>query len=503
MDTLLDGRYRLDGEIARGAIGTVQRGFDALAGTPVAVKLLRPQVCGIPELVAGFCAEAEILAELDHPSVIRVRDLVTTGGVFALVMELVDGQDLRRRLRAEGPLPPAVAAYVVAQVADALAYVHSRRIVHGDVKPGNLLVPADGGPVRLADFGVARRLDGPVGTTHATPEYVAPEVVGGASPTPAADVYALGIVLYELLGGRTPFRGGAAEQVLLRHAFCVALPPPGVPPALWSIIEACLAADPANRPAAGDVAGRLRAAEAALDGVATLPPLAVEAVSWWPRSAEQTAPMLLPSRRVSWVPMPSAPVSPAPQYVSRLVAVPMDEPEPAWLSASAATATVALGGRGTPESPGTPDGPGSHPAGPRPPSVRPPVAEAAPVRPRTRSRRRRVGLPVGIALALVLLAAAGALTFGRFFTPDARANGRSPAPSSAPASTRPTTPPTSPTPDRSSSAGGGPSMAGTDRPNGSTDPGPGRTATTDPIPGVTLPTGGTGIGDPLPTGGHR
>src|SRR6266508_688665 len=239
MQTLVGDRYRLETEIARGAIGAVWRGVDTVTGEPVAVKLLRDEAAEVPDLVDGFLAEAEILAGLSHPSVIRVRDFVDAGGRMALVMDYVPGKDLRRRLRADGPVPPAVAASIVAQVAEALDHIHGRGVVHGDVKPGNMLVPDDGGPVRLADFGVARRLDRPVGATHATPEYVAPEVVGGATPSPAADVYALG-----------------------------------------------------------------------------------EVITWWTRTAELTAPVPAPVRRVDWVPLPAAPVSPADQYAALMVAVP-------------------------------------------------------------------------------------------------------------------------------------------------------------------------------------
>jgi serine/threonine-protein kinase len=296
--------------------------MDVSTGAPVAVKLLRAEAGAVPALRQGFRTEAEILAGLDHPSVIRVRDLVPVARGYAIVMDLVRGLDLRRRLQSDGPLPPAVAVEVVAQVADALEYVHGRRIVHGDVKPGNILVPVDGSAVRLADFGVARRQGEAAGTTHATPEYVAPEVVAGATPSPASDMYALGIVLYELLCGRSPFRGGTSAEVLARHASCVAVPPPGMPAAIWPIIAECLELDARLRPRAAAVASQLRAAEAALDGYPALAPLSAETVTWWARSAEQTAPMLIPARRIDWVPMPSAPVSPAAEHSRRLVAVP-------------------------------------------------------------------------------------------------------------------------------------------------------------------------------------
>ncbi|GAA3450311.1 serine/threonine protein kinase [Dactylosporangium matsuzakiense] len=334
--TMLGGRYRLESEVARGAIGAVWRAYDTQAGEWVAIKVLRPEAAEVSELKDGFLGEAELLAGLDHPSVIRVKNLITEKSGLAIAMELVAGPDLRRRLRAEGPLPPAVAAEVVAQVADALAYVHGNGIVHGDVKPGNVLVPTDGGPVRLADFGVARRLDRPAGPTHATPEYVAPEVVAGGTPSPAADVYALGVVLFELICGRSPYRGGAPNEVLRRHADCVPVPPPGMPAALWPVIEACMEIDPRMRPTAASIVGRLRAAEGALDGFEPLPRLPAEAVTFWQRSAELTAPMQAPVRRVDWVPLPTAPTSPAAASAALMMAVPIEEPTAAVVHPDAA-----------------------------------------------------------------------------------------------------------------------------------------------------------------------
>ncbi|GAA4681083.1 serine/threonine-protein kinase [Phytohabitans rumicis] len=320
MDALLDGRYRLDGEIARGAIGAVWRAVDTVTGERVAVKLLRPEVADQPELVMGFRAEAELLAGIEHPSIVRPRAYVERPGVRAIVMDLVEGEDLRRRVRRDGPVPPAIAANLVAQVADALAYLHEHGIVHGDVKPGNLVIPADGRPVKLVDFGVAWRLaDPPPSSIHATPEYAAPEVVAGAAPSPTADVYALGIVLFELLCGRSPFRGGGPLQVLRRHGMCAAVPPPGLPPIVWPVIEECLAADPARRPDARLVGARLRGVEPALDGAPSLPALSAEQITWWPRPAGAAAAVA----RVTWVPLRAAPVSPASAYVGRMVSIPV------------------------------------------------------------------------------------------------------------------------------------------------------------------------------------
>ncbi|MGX7670234.1 protein kinase domain-containing protein [Plantactinospora sp. DSM 117369] len=287
MDRVLYGRYRLRREVASGATGVVWRAVDLRDGEPVAVKLLRPLAATRPDLVAAFAAETEIVVGLDHPCLVRPRDVLGHGRDRALVMELVEGVDLRRRLHRTGPVPPAIAAEVAAQLAGALAYLHGRDIVHGDVKPGNLVVPADGGLVRLVDFGAARRVGaGPAWpNTQATPEYVAPEVVDGAPPTPASDVYALGIVLFELVSGRSPYRGGPPAEILDRHRHCRPVPPPGLPPMVWQFIEDCLAADPADRPDAARAAARLRGMEPALDGLAALPRPAADQVTWWPRAA--------------------------------------------------------------------------------------------------------------------------------------------------------------------------------------------------------------------------
>jgi serine/threonine protein kinase, bacterial len=325
MKTLLEGRYRLETEIARGAIGAVWRAIDRRTGEPVAVKVLRPEASAAADLVDGFLAEAEILSGLDHPHIVRARDVVIINGARALVMDLVSGQDLRHRLRVDGPFSPASAAALAAQIADALDYVHRRGLVHGDVKPGNVLLPADGGPVRLADFGVARRVGDADGVVLATPEYVAPEVVAGDPPGPAADVYALGIALYELLCGRSPFRGGPSSEVLRRHAECVAVPPPGMPARLWSLIEACLQPHPRMRPSADALARQLRDARPALVDFPALGRLAPDAVTWWPRSTEHTAPVVAPVGRVDWVPLPAARGSASGSDTRRVLAVPRPE----------------------------------------------------------------------------------------------------------------------------------------------------------------------------------
>ncbi|WP_344319173.1 serine/threonine-protein kinase, partial [Actinocatenispora thailandica] len=277
MTRTLEQRYELEAEIASGAAGTVWRARDLATGTPVAVKLLHPSAAAQPDVVAAFQAEAHILGEVRHPGVVRAREFLhPSDGTYALVMDLVAGRDLRRLLIADGPLAPAAAASVLAQVAAAISAVHAAGVVHGDVKPGNILVPEPPGTdgVRLVDFGVAQRMQCPTGATHATPEYVAPEVVAGRPPVPASDVYGIGIVAYEALSGRSPFRGGSVDEVLRRHHGWTVAQLPGVPEPLWDLINCCLALDPAVRPTAGELSVRLGELAPELIGLppVTLPP---------------------------------------------------------------------------------------------------------------------------------------------------------------------------------------------------------------------------------------
>lgn len=270
MTDLLAARYALGPEVARGAAGTVHRAVDTATGETVAVKILRHDAAAEPGVVAAFLDEAEVLAELDHPGIVRPRDFVATDDVLALVMDLVEGTDLREKIRTEGPLAPAAAATMISQLASALAAVHAVGLVHGDVKPGNVLVPADGSSVRLADFGVAHRITGDYSPTHGTPEYVAPEIVRGGASSGRSDVYGVGLVLYEALTARSPYRGGPVDEVLKRHEECAPAPIPGCPAQLWTLITSCTQVDPALRPDAADIPARVLLA---MPSLVDVPPL--------------------------------------------------------------------------------------------------------------------------------------------------------------------------------------------------------------------------------------
>ncbi|MFJ8044948.1 serine/threonine-protein kinase [Kitasatospora sp. NPDC096147] len=263
----IGSRYTVQQVIGRGSAGTVWLGEGP--DGPVAVKLLREDLASDQVLVGRFVQERAALTSLDHPNVVEVRDMVVDGDDLALVMELVQGTDLRSRLEREGALAPAVAVSVIADVADGLAAAHAAGIVHRDVKPENVLLDlaAPTGPggaprAKLTDFGIARLVDAPRRTRATriigTPDYLAPEIIEGLEPRAAVDIYALATVLYELLTGFTPFGGGHTGAVLRRHVTEQVPPIPGLPEGLSRIITECLAKAPASRLRAAELAERLR-----------------------------------------------------------------------------------------------------------------------------------------------------------------------------------------------------------------------------------------------------
>ncbi|MFJ4961482.1 serine/threonine-protein kinase [Streptomyces sp. NPDC088729] len=268
-------KYLLEEPLGRGATGTVWRARQretagaeaAVAGQPgetVAIKVLKEELANDPDVVMRFLRERSVLLRLTHENIVRTRDLVVEGDLLALVMDLVDGPDLHRYLRDNGPFSPVAAALLTAQIADALAASHADGVVHRDLKPANVLLDERDGQMRpmLTDFGIARLADSPGLTrTHefvGTPAYVAPESAEGRPQTSAVDIYGAGILLYELVTGRPPFAGGTALEVLHRHLSEEPRRPGNVPAPLWTVIERCLRKDPDQRPSAENLARGLR-----------------------------------------------------------------------------------------------------------------------------------------------------------------------------------------------------------------------------------------------------
>ncbi|WP_327246066.1 serine/threonine-protein kinase [Streptomyces sp. NBC_01320] len=312
-------KYLLEEPLGRGATGTVWRARQretagseaAVAGQPgetVAIKVLKEELANDADVVMRFLRERSVLLRLTHENIVRTRDLVVEGDLLALVMDLVDGPDLHRYLRENGPLTPVAASLLTAQIADALAASHADGVVHRDLKPANVLLSERDGQMHpmLTDFGIARLADSPGLTrTHefvGTPAYVAPESAEGRPQTSAVDIYGAGILLYELVTGRPPFSGGTALEVLHRHLSEEPRRPTTVPAPLWTVIERCLSKDPDGRPSAENLAHGLRtvaagigvhatsAQIAAADGVGALlaPDPAPAAVPETPSAADPT-----------------------------------------------------------------------------------------------------------------------------------------------------------------------------------------------------------------------
>jgi serine/threonine protein kinase len=202
--TLLSGRYRLDERIATGGMGDVWRGTDETLGRTVAIKILLPALLEEPGFSERFRLEARTMATINHPGVVDIYDYGSDQQVAYLVMEYVEGDALSRTLARVGRLTPARTMALIAQAAEALQAAHVKGIVHRDVKPGNLLVRANGTLV-LTDFGIARSAVASqltaAGAVLGTASYLAPEQAAGQTATTASDIYSLGVVAYQCLSG--------------------------------------------------------------------------------------------------------------------------------------------------------------------------------------------------------------------------------------------------------------------------------------------------------------
>ena len=274
--------YLLVRPIGQGATGTVWRGVDRSSGEPVAVKLLHESLLRQPKLVTRFVQERTILLMLRHRNVVRVRDLFSVGESLGLVMDLVPGGSLREYLREHHTLGPGAAARLAAQVAAALSEAHDLGIVHRDLKPDNILLHRTEGELdpRLTDFGIARVLSTPsLTTTNAvvgTPHYMAPESFHSSTVSSAADMYALGVLLYEMVCGRPPYDSDTVHDLMRLHLAGGPERLPGIPDELWDIITGCLEQKPRLRPTAGELIADLSAVARSSAAAPALPKPAAE-----------------------------------------------------------------------------------------------------------------------------------------------------------------------------------------------------------------------------------
>ena len=270
---VIDNKYRIDQLLGRGGMGSVYRSRDVRLDRQVAVKVVRPELLDDDGARRRFRREAQLVARLQHPGIVSIFDFGTldSGGAY-LVMELVRGEDLRRVLQREGRLEPARAAQILTAVCGAIEAAHQEGVLHRDLKPENILLPGGAVDAKVLDFGVAKLLDEPArrvdtstegpadmqsaltvaGTIIGTPAYMAPEQLRAAPPGPRTDVFALGVIAYEMLTGDLPFGRGTLTDVVLAQAGR-ARPlrdhDPAIAAAIDTAVMRALSMDPSARPA--------------------------------------------------------------------------------------------------------------------------------------------------------------------------------------------------------------------------------------------------------------
>lgn len=264
-ETLLNDRYRLIAQQGSGGMAVIYKAQDLALGRTVAVKILRPSLTNDPEFLKRFRQEARNVANLSHPNIVTVHDVGQDGNTHYIVMEYIDGDDLKRLIRAGAPFSIDRALSIAIKICAGVGYAHRAGLVHADVKPQNVLV-TENDKVKVTDFGIAQALSAtqPLERQRivwGSPHYFSPEQAQGEPPTPAADVYAIGIVLFEMLTGRLPFVGADQQELALAHIR--ETPPhasdlnPNVPVHLDRILDKVLSKEPGARYRTADQLGRI------------------------------------------------------------------------------------------------------------------------------------------------------------------------------------------------------------------------------------------------------
>ncbi|MCZ2127010.1 MAG: protein kinase [Anaerolineales bacterium] len=262
---LLNDRYQLEEALGSGGMANVYRARDVVLDRLVAVKVLRKEYSDDENFQKQFWLEARSAANLSHPNIVTVHDFGVANGLLYIVMEYIDGKDLKRLIRERGRFPYEQGIPLMIQACAGVGYAHRAGLVHCDIKPHNMLVSKDM-RLKVTDFGIARALatikpGERSDVVWGSPLYFAPEQAVGEAPTPASDVYSLGITLYELLAGAPPFTASSADELARLHISARPLPlseyVPDIPPALEEIVMKVLSKEPAARYRTADQLGRV------------------------------------------------------------------------------------------------------------------------------------------------------------------------------------------------------------------------------------------------------
>ncbi len=374
---MLDGRYAISGRIARGGMASVYEATDIRLDRTVAIKVMHAGMGDDDEFAARFVREAKAAARLSHPNVVAVYDQGDDAGVVFLAMELIPGHTLRDTISKESPMSPVKALSLMEPVLSALAAAHRAGLIHRDVKPENVLI-ADDGRIKVADFGLAKAISADTqhtatqGVLIGTVSYLAPELVVEGRADARADVYAAGVLLYELLTGKKPHEGETPIQVAYKHVHNDVPPPSELAPDLPEYVDALVA-----RATARDRSLRPADAGVLLHQVHRVSHALANNVRHDPELTQDLAPMMVPGA----APTDTAPEMWDQEEMEALLSPPQQRSEPEHTS--------------------------TYPAAKPPPTSPPPNARPAPPAPGAKRPRRSKRGPILLVLALLLAVGGG------------------------------------------------------------------------------------------------
>jgi eukaryotic-like serine/threonine-protein kinase len=319
-ETILNGRYALTAQQGSGGMSVIYRAVDRLLGRNVAIKVLRPSLTQDPTFLEKFRNEAISIANLSHPNIVTVFDVGSDGATSYIVMELVEGQDLKKIIKSAGAMPVERVVHLATQICAGIGFAHRSGIVHADIKPQNILVsPQD--VVKVTDFGIAQALSDTQPQQRAevvwgSPHYFSPEQARGEQPSAASDVYSIGIVMFEMLTGRLPYSGTNQQELAMAH-IRDRIPNvnefnPAVPESLATIVQKVMSKTPSDRYRMADQLGHVlqnvkeKASNPTISNPNVPPPLAEKPINVQPPVNPPQAPAQPPAQPASPFQRPGA-----------------------------------------------------------------------------------------------------------------------------------------------------------------------------------------------------